>query len=228
MPKLAAQPRPKPADAPADPPSPWPTDAQRAADREAKRLAIRRVAARLFNERGFRATSLEDIAGALRITKPTLYNYFAGKDEILFSCVSFGCDMIEAAASAADGAGGGLERLRRMMLAYAETIAGDFGRCVITVSEHDLSPQSRAEFRSLKRAIDAKLRQAIAAAMKDGSVGPGDVRLTAFTVAGALNWIAHWYDPAGRMTAGQMAEAVVERLIAGLADRPSRRSRADG
>lgn len=199
----------------------WPSAEERLREREQKQLAVLHAAVRLFNQKGFRNTSLDDIARALRITKPTLYNYFASKEEILFASVRLGCDMIERAAAVANGPGGGRERLRRLMLAYAEVMTMDFGRCVILIDEHELSPESRAEFRSLKRAIDSRLRDLVEDGMRDGSIAPGDVKLTSFTIAGALNWIGHWYEPEGEASAAEVAAAVVDRLVGGLAPRPA-------
>ncbi|MGD9021410.1 MAG: helix-turn-helix domain-containing protein, partial [Lysobacterales bacterium] len=52
-----------------------------------KRRAILRTAAILFSEKGFRETSLNDIADALNVTKPSLYYYVKNKDDILFQCL---------------------------------------------------------------------------------------------------------------------------------------------
>ncbi|WP_286186586.1 TetR/AcrR family transcriptional regulator, partial [Acidovorax cavernicola] len=53
----------------------WPATQHSAQQREAKRQAVLSAAAQLFNERGFHATSLDDIAARLGVSKPTLYYY---------------------------------------------------------------------------------------------------------------------------------------------------------
>ena len=65
--------------------SPWRASRERAPHREVKRDAVVRAAAKLFTARGFKGTSLDDIAASLGVTKPTLYNYIANKEEILFA-----------------------------------------------------------------------------------------------------------------------------------------------
>ena len=67
--------------------SPWKPAGARAQQREAKRNAVLQTAARLFNERGYHATSLDDIAEQLHVSKPTLYYYVKSKDDILLECV---------------------------------------------------------------------------------------------------------------------------------------------
>lgn len=90
----------------AAPPSPWGKARDVEAEHEVKRDAVLRAAAQLFNERGFHATSLDDVAERLHITKPTLYYNIKNKDEILFKCVSRGLDMLRDAIRAVGQSGG--------------------------------------------------------------------------------------------------------------------------
>ena len=57
-----------------------------------KRAALLRQAARAFSAHGYHDTSLDDVARRLNVTKPTLYYYFASKDEILFEAQRLGMD----------------------------------------------------------------------------------------------------------------------------------------
>ena len=201
-------------------PSPWGSRGDRRREREAKRDAVLATAVRLFNQHGFQATALDDVALALKVTKPTIYRYFASKDAILFECLRLGLDGIRDAVKQASAQGGsGLDRLKALMQEYARFMTRDFGVCVIRTADDQLSPASRERFRAGKRQIDGILRQVIADGMADGSIAPGDLRLTAFAMAGALNWIARWYDPAGEMTPSAMSQGVVELLVSGLAPR---------
>ena len=71
----------------------------------------------------------------------------------------------------------------------------------------------------MKREIDQTVRRSVEQGIADGTIAAGDPRLVAFTLTGALNWIGRWYDPAGPLTAQQVAEGCVATLIAGLAAR---------
>ncbi len=200
--------------------SPWSTPERRKAEREAKRVAVLRTAARFFNAKGFTATSLEDVATALQVTKPTIYHYFSNKDEILFECVRLGLEAIrDAAEEARLGGGTGRTRLEALMRGYALMMTRDFGVCVSRTSEEQLSTQSREKFRTLKREIDTILRGVIEDGMQDGSIAKGDARMLGFTVAGSLNWIARWYRPEGEATAEEISEQVVATLLTGLVPR---------
>jgi AcrR family transcriptional regulator len=198
--------------------SPWPTPEERAREREQKREAVLSTAVRLFNTKGFHATSLDDVALALNVTKPTIYHYFANKDEVLFECVRRGLESIrESATTAAARGGTGRERLRTMLLDYAMVMTKDYGICVSRTQDTQLAPDSRARFRALKREIDTIIRNVIEEGVADGSIITADPRLATFTVTGALNWIAHWYDPKRKMSARAISEGTVAMLLAGLA-----------
>ena len=62
--------------------------------RDWKRNAVILAAARAFSTRGYHNTSLDDLAAALNVTKPTIYAYVAGKEELLFECFRQGVDQI--------------------------------------------------------------------------------------------------------------------------------------
>ena len=202
---------------PAPLPSPFRSREDRSREREAKREAVLLTAVRLFNERGFHASSLDDVAAALGVSKPTIYHYLGNKEQVLIECVTRGLEaLLEAADVSGQEPGNGLHRLRRFLRRYAEIIMDDFGRCVIRVGDESLSPQGAAQFRARKKDIDLAMRRMIEAAIADGSMRPVDVRLTAFTLAGALNWPARWQSASGPQQPGEIARDMVDLLIDGL------------
>lgn len=201
--------------------SPWPATEDRARGRADKREAVLRTAARLFNEKGFHATSLDEVADRLNVTKPTLYYYFESKDEILIGCVHAGLDMVRASiADVARGGGSALDKLQACMRAYASVVTQDFGQCVIRVGEDPLPPQSRQGLRQLKAQIDLEFRKLVEQGIAEGSVAPCDAKLAAFTLAGALSWIGRWYRPDGDLKPDQIAEQCIAVLLNGIVRRP--------
>lgn len=200
--------------------SPFQTAAQKQNEREAKRQAVLRAAVRIFNERGFHATLLEDVAVSLGISKPTIYHYLGNKEQVLLQCVINGLEqLIEAADAARSEPGRGIDRLRSYLRRYAEINMDDFGRCVIRTGDEALSEEGRRQFRALKSEIDHGMRMLIDEAINDGSIAPCDSKLLAFTLAGALNWPARWFSPEGEKTREEIAEQMVNLLAAGFTPR---------
>jgi AcrR family transcriptional regulator len=186
-------------------------------ERREKRMALLLAAVRMFNERGFHATSLEDVAASLGVTKPVIYHHLGNKEQVLFECVRLGLEELRLGAEQARATPGtGLDRLKTFLRSYAESVMGDFGKCVIRTGDELLSPRSRADLRALKGQIDVDLRAMIEAAVADGSADVSDVRLTAFTFAGALNWPARWYRPDGDLESRDIAHRMVEVLCNGI------------
>lgn len=197
--------------------SPWNRASEPDADRRAKLDAVLHTAARMFNEKGFHATSLDEVAERLQITKPTLYYYVRNKDDILFQCVSRGLELMQAAIREAGSQGGSpLDKLIAAMRQYAMIVTADFGMCVIRVGEDPLPPDSRTQLRRMKGAIDREFRELIRQGVADGSLTDCDPKLSAFTIAGALSWIGRWYRPDGEQTPEQIADQVIGLLASGL------------
>ena len=217
----AAAPAPGPEDAPAAA-SPWAPVSHRERQREAKRNAVLQAAAQLFNERGFHATSLDDIAARLNVTKPTLYYYVKNKDEILLQCVGKGLAMMLEGIDASRAAGGkAIDQLMTCMQVYARIVTMDFGMCLIRVGDEQVPPESRKELRRLKSAIDQEFRRLVAEGVAEGSIQPCDPKITAFVIAGALSWIGRWYQPGGEYTAEQVAQQCIATLCDGVLRRPA-------
>lgn len=197
--------------------SPFRSAAQREADRAAKREAVLRAAVRMFNERGFFATSLDDVAASLGISKRTIYHYLANKDQVLLECVTIGLQqLLQAAEESRAEEGTGRDRLIKFLRRYAEINMDDFGRCVIRTGEEALSRESLPRYRALKREIDIAMRSMLADAVEDRSIGPIDVKMAAFTIAGALNWPARWQEQGGPLKASEISKAMVDILMRGL------------
>jgi hypothetical protein len=83
--------------------------------------------------------------------------------------------------------------------------------------------------RAYKRKIDRRLRGFIQEGIEDGSIAHCDTKITAFSIAGALNWICMWYEPEGALSAEEIATQFARTLTQGLvARKPSSKLRIVG
>ena len=204
------------------PASPWAQAPSRAAQHQAKRDAVLHVAAQMFNERGFHATSLDDIAARLNVTKPTLYYYVKNKDAILLACVKKGLDMTLEGIDASRAAGGNaIDQLRACMRTYAEVVTQPFGMCLIRVGDEEVPEPSRTELRRLKSEVDHAFRRLVEQGVQEGVLAPCDPKMAAFVIAGGLSWIGRWYQPQGAYSADQIIEQCTQLLLQGVLARPA-------
>src|ERR1700677_2560466 len=200
--------------------SPWPVRSPRQRTRDVKREAVIRAAARAFSERGYHNTSLDEIAAALNVTKPTIYYYVANKEQLLLECILTGLEGVLAPFRRPRPAGmSAREQLNATIRHYAEAIASEYGGCMVRAEDLGLAPASLARIKKLKSEIDHAIRQLLEEGARDGSIDTHDPKMTAFALAGALNWIAHWYRENQSMTAVEIAEAFVSIFNLGLAPR---------
>ena len=208
-------------------PSPWlPFESRRRA-RDEKREAVLRTAVQLFLEKGYHHATLNDVAERLNITKPALYNYFRGKDEILFECWVIGNERVDDCINEITASGGtGLERLRKLIRGYGEALTTDYGKSLVRFDVRDLAEADRKIVLAARKRIDRTFRGYITKGIADGSIKPCDAKLSAFAIAGSLNWIGHWFLAGGPKTGAAVAEEFATRLTEGIAMAPTRKKAA--
>lgn len=189
-------------------------------DPAAKRNAVIKTAAELFIEKSYSRCSMNDVADRLNITKPALYHYFQNKEQILLECYRIGTGLIEETLNQIAVRGGtGLGKVEGFIYSYAQVMTDKFGRCVMRFDEGDLSEEARVQVRRYKRKIDRRLRGFIQEGVEDGSITSCDVKIAAFSIAGALNWICQWYEPEGALSGEEIATQFARTLTQGLARR---------
>ena len=203
-----------------EPGSPWGTADQRAVERARKREAVILAAARAFKQRGYHNTSLDDLAASLKVTKPTLYLYVQNKEAMLFECFRAGLAQIQGPLDESERASGpARERLFAFIRGYAAAIVGDFGWCMLRAEDQHLGAAMSRRIKLLKVGIDRRMRALIEAGVADGSIRACDSRMTAFALAGALNWMGHWYREDARLKPHEIADRFIDVFNHGLRGR---------
>ena len=97
---------------------------------------------------------------------------------------------------------------------------------MVRVEHQDLGPELSSQVSALKSEIDQGIRRLLRRGIVDGSIEPCDERIAAFAIAGALNWIAHWYREGQSMGAEAVADAYVAFLENALKPRGTSPTRA--
>ncbi|WP_152207934.1 TetR/AcrR family transcriptional regulator [Marinobacter changyiensis] len=186
--------------------------------RESKRDAVLHVAASAFNRRGYTNTSMDNVAEALQITKPTLYRYFKNKQQILFELHMHAMNHGEEALRLAHATGSnGLEKFLIYCRRYMQGIFGEFGTCPVLVDVDSLKNPDKGHVIERRAKISKATVEIIEEGIADGSIDACDAQLAALYTLGALNWMPLWYREDGRKTAEQVADEFVglfERTLA--------------
>ena len=182
-----------------------------------KRLEVLREAAASFNFKGYHATSMNEIAASLGVTKAALYHYFPNKNSLLAACFEYAMDAAFASLERARKAGrNGRERLVLTMSYYVAELLNELNCCVVLMEEQALEPEDHAKLVRQRDRFERALRAFVREGIEDGSVVPCDPKLAIFVILGAMNWVPKWFKPSGVWKSDQLNAALAqmfERLI---------------
>jgi AcrR family transcriptional regulator len=167
-----------------------------------RRLEIIQAAALVFKSKGFRGTSLGDIAAAANTDRATLYYYIGGKAELFDEAVS---GAVEANALNAEAIRNGPEpapeKLRILIKSLMKSYADNYPLLYIFIQEHlgQVAPQ-RTEWSRRMRHLNRRYEDAIVGILRDGidegTIRPiGDPRIIAYGLLGMLGWTNRWFNP---------------------------------
>jgi len=176
-------------------------------------------ATRLFAERGFAGTSLQDIAEAMGITRPALYYYVKSKDELLAKLVTEVTNgpLDELTALVARE---GLDPVRKLR-GVVEVIVGrrtsqpERFRLLIR-SEAELPAELTTAYDDGRRAVLKVIAGVVEDGVRAGVFRPVDARVAALGVLGMCNWVAWWFHPGGRDTADSVTEQLADMAVGAL------------
>jgi TetR/AcrR family transcriptional regulator len=94
-----------------------------------RKTQITRAAMTVFARYGLRRSSMLDVAREVGLSRPALYQYFDGKNDLIAACID---EVIEAGFSAGEAALEGIEGVRNRVLAYLIGYRGFYHRLLIT------------------------------------------------------------------------------------------------
>lgn len=185
-----------------------------------KRTALIRKAGNVFREKGFHNTSLDDVAKALNVTKPALYHYVEGKQELLFHCHMMALDLGEESVKEGMVGTSGLEKLCGVLSKYIELITDSFAAYSELSDIHDLLPEHHAIVYERRKGFTKIYRALVEEGIQDGSIARCDPKVAVAWFMGALTAIPRWYKQDGTYDGQQIAAMYVKLIAHGLA--PSR------
>jgi TetR/AcrR family transcriptional regulator, cholesterol catabolism regulator len=182
-----------------------------------RRRAIEDVASDLFRDRGYAATSIRDIARALSVQGASLYAHVTSKEDVLWAIVERTASRFEAAADAAERdaetrrPGDPAEAIAALVRAHLAVLTADVDAAGVFVHEwRALGLERRAEILRRRDAYQARFHRRIEDGIAIGAFAMTDPALAASTILSALNGVAAWYDPAGRLPADRIADHLVD------------------
>jgi TetR/AcrR family transcriptional regulator, cholesterol catabolism regulator len=184
----------------------------------ARRFEICMTAARTFVERGFDATSVNDIAAALGVTKAGLYHYISSKEQLFLEIVNLGMDWLDHdVVKPTQGIADPEERLRQLIERHATLTACNEGWITILLDEmHALPAAQRKKLEQRKRNYLDLVKNTLIELKKAGRLRSIDPTVATFATLGMIIWLPRWVRPGGRLSPEQVASEVAKLAMNGL------------
>lgn len=175
-------------------------------------------AAELFARRGFKGTTLQDIAESMNISRPALYHYFSSKEELLAELVKgltqeTADNLHQIAMSDMPPA----KKLTQAISSTATRVAGHPARFrLLALSENDLPDYLAAEHQEGREAAMQSLTAIVQEAIQAGAARPMDAEVASFAILGACYWTAWWVQGRPDMHPDQYAVALANTILSGV------------
>jgi len=188
------------------------------------RQEILRTAARLFQQRGYDATSMNDVAAALKLSKGGLYHHFQSKDEILFEIMNHAMEITQELVIApvrriVDPE----ERLRALIRLHIEVVLSPRDReiTVMLHENHPLPPALRKRINTRKKEYVHFVESLITDVQMNAQRGRHtkyavSPRAAAFALLGMINWIYQWYKPEWDLQTHNLVPQFTDLVFGGI------------
>jgi len=182
-----------------------------------QRQAILHAAAALFARQGYTATSMNQVAAACGVSKPTLYHYVRDKHELLFRVTEGHIQRLQVLVSEVSGQQlPPREHLAALIACFVQAYAdAQNEHRVLTEDVKFLDePERQAVLAGQRRVVDAFA--ASIAALRPDLQGPRLGKPLAMLLFGMINWTFTWLKPGGALTHATLAPVVTELFLGGL------------
>lgn len=205
--------------------------AKRTERQEARREQILSGAARVFSKKGYHASTVDEIAKELGLTKASIYYYVSDKSDLLYQLYKRAMTMLlESQAEIMARPDPPDVKLRAMIEEYVRIVGGATAMYSVVVlrEHHALPPRKRREIIAMRDQYEQNYQQCIQEGIEQGIFEAPDVKMASYVVLGALNWIPNWYNPRGSLSKEQIGRMFADQLVRGLLARPEPTSPGNG
>ena len=176
------------------------------------------IAAGLFNEKGYRATSLADIGGALGMNKASLYYYVKSKDDLLTRVIYRASQRLRGLAeTVSQDVADPAAALHELIENHCRTILDhpdEFGTVIF--QRRYISPAISSEIAGRERAYADAVKGLIEKGIETGVFRTLDASVATQITLDAVNGILRWYRPDGRLTRDDAIAEVVTYIDAAI------------
>jgi AcrR family transcriptional regulator len=175
------------------------------------------VAVRVFNDRGYDGTSMDDVARAAGITKASIYYHVSGKEDLLERGIRRGLDALFGMLDEPQAGSGPAEaRLRHVLVRTVAIMSEQLPEVALLLRVRGNTETERWALER-RRTFNRRIANMVQAAMDEGALRPElEAALVARLLFGMVNSIAEWYRREGRLDSDDIAAAIQRIAFDGL------------
>lgn len=186
-----------------------------ARDRATDPGTLVRAAAETFQRKGYHNATIDDIAEAAGISRPTVYKYTKSKQDLLDSIVEHVTESLGAAlADAISSDAPPLERLRRVIDVHvASTTENHVFYAILFSEEIEASDVARKRFRHWAHEVTSDFESLVNDCLEStASAGLLQPRIAANLVVSMLTSLYRWYDPRKSISPSELSDQILRLL----------------
>ena len=193
----------------------------RSAQHDSKRIAILSQAARLFNYKGSRATTLHDVAQSLGLTKTSLYYYVKNKEDLIYQCYMAALELHHRKLDEIEKQhAGALDRASSYFLQHFENwLAAQEGRgphIAALLEIAALKGEHRKHVEANYIRLFKRLREYIRQGIAEGSIRDCEPTSTTRAIVGSVDWTFYWLHSVPREEVRAIASEALDIIVNGL------------
>ena len=174
------------------------------------------AAATVFAERGFQATTMEDLSEATGLAAGGLYHYIGSKEQLLFDiCAELLDPLLDEAQAIVSEPGAPEETLRRLVRVWTRHVESHRDHMRVFQQERQVierGPRWRA-IRASRKEFERVLDDVLADGERSGDFSFGDRRLALMALLSMINYLPQWFRPRGRLSAEEVAEGFCDLVL---------------
>jgi AcrR family transcriptional regulator len=182
-----------------------------------RRQEVLDCAVKLFAERGFDGTSINDIAERTTLKKPSLYHYFPSKQHILVAVLEDEMSALWVRAQEIAQIADPMERIRGLLAAHLSNFRRKLPQIrVFLLERNKIDAKLAARYVEQRRLYDALYIDTIRDGQRAGIFRGDDPVVLAYAVLGIVNWMVQWYDPKGRLSLDEVSSILQQCALGAL------------
>ena len=193
-----------------------------ASDRRAQLVEVGRA---VFAKRGFEATSVEEIAGRAKVSKPIVYEHFGGKEGLYAVIVDREMEYVVRRITEAITHGTPRERIEQAALAFLTYVRDQPDGFAILAQDTPLHAASSGGMASLLNDVAERVGDVFAASFKAAGYDPRSAPIYAHALVGMVTFVGRWWTDTRKPSVEDVANHLAALAWMGLRHLPKRPTR---